>query len=934
MTSPAVPPNAYTDAPELHPNLLLGSLQLLCWLLFHPSAWRNHVTCIDPTLRSGFTLTELSRAQWRNPALRRLLIMGYVLWPLLVGLLVSLVLWVLSLPGEKIVYGMAIGVGSSVAIGVVGGVGVSTAGSLATGVVGGVAGGITHGMMGGTEVTTTREVAEFARRVTGGATGGVVVDVGYWAVLVSGSLAGSVIGSVASQRPAYSLARQMGSVIIGILIGAVTLSMTVGAAIVMGYPAVGIAVGVIVSVAIVWQTHRWWSGVVLGAVLGTGSMAGSAVDVADGAVDVVGGAVAFAVALVHSIAHGMVESAFFTALFALPYVMAERIAGPWVGAVAGALGSGGVYMVFALFTSSYSSWLNLPVGLMIILLGLNLVWWRPVVLYPFIVVWNTLIYHVELGRVATRPSLLRWHTAFWDEFQRLPLPRLDEYLVLVAERNPVEGQAAIEYLATSHQRWAAQAAQIELDARGLERCANVEAISYAHSSLAAGELTGPASALLRSLSRISQDVDAALRQQSPYNQRLSLSAVEEQLDGLLRELTRSSERYAVRFRPITDCWRRLVAEHVHKLAAAVELRQEIDSPYIIGVPLTKQQEIFIGRTDISARLEQLLLDRRRPPLLLYGQRRMGKTSLLNNLGRLLPSSIIPLFVDLQGPASRASDHAGFLYNIARGMVDSARRQRNLELFPLTREALASDPFTEFDEWLDRVEQALGEHTALLAFDEFEVLYSALVEGRFSETAVLGMLRHLIQHRPCFKVLLAGSHTLDELQRWASYLINLQVLHISYLSEAEAYQLIERPVKDFVLCYEPDASQRVLNLTRGHSFLVQLLCAEIVALKNEQAPAVRRLVSLSDVEAAVSEALKQGRFFFYDISLNQVNANGVALLRFLAAQGEGAMVSWKSLARHFPDELDQTLTLLTRRELIELVDQGYRFQVELIRRWFA
>jgi len=39
-------------------------------------------------------------------------------------------------------------------------------------------------------------------------------------------------------------------------------------------------------------------------------------------------------------------------------------------------------------------------------------------------------------------------------------------------------------------------------------------------------------------------------------------------------------------------------------------------------------------------------------------------------------------------------------------------------------------------------------------------------------------------------------------------------------------------------------------------------------------------------------------------------------------------------KHFPAELDHTLDLLTRRELIEPADGGYRFQVELIRRWFA
>jgi hypothetical protein len=473
-----------------------------------------------------------------------------------------------------------------------------------------------------------------------------------------------------------------------------------------------------------------------------------------------------------------------------------------------------------------------------------------------------------------------------------------------------------------------------LDAQLLERCADVSAISTAHRSIAASDLEGPASSLLRSFSRLSQDVDAALRQESAYNQRLALSAVEDRLDSLLRELTRSSERYATRFRPIASSWRRVVGSRVRELTEAVEQRQEIDSPYIIGVPLTEQQEIFVGRTDISARIEQLLLDRRRPPLLLYGQRRMGKTSLLNNLGRLLPSTIIPLFVDLQGPASQANDHAGFLYNLARGMVLSAKVQRDVILPRLPREALADDPFTRFDEWLDEVERVLEPNTALLTLDEFETLDSALTEGRFSETAVLGMLRHLIQHRPRFKVLLAGSHILDELQRWASYLINVQVIQLGYLKEAEALQLIEQPVKDFALRYEPEASRRVLDLTRGHPYLVQLLCAEIVAFKNEQDPAVRRRACLADVEVAVPEALSHGSFFFADIERNQVDAAGLALLRFLATKGEGAVVSRQDLTHQVTDELGLSLTLPLQRDLIESVNGGYRFQVELIRRWFA
>jgi hypothetical protein len=648
-------------------------------------------------------------------------------------------------------------------------------------------------------------------------------------------------------------------------------------------------------------------------------------------------AVAFTIALYLANAmpsDTMLNPVMFGMLVIPVYILVERTAGPWPGAVACALGGVG-WIASAIHASHLPLWPFLPLSVVSTLIGLTAFLWLQVSLYPIFVFWNAWLGHFDKNQPDRQPSLLRYHSAFWDERQLLRLIGLDKHLLRVIEHNPVEGQAAGEFLSTSHQRWAVRSAQVELEARWLESCNEVEVIGSVHRSLSAGELAGPASALLRSFSRISQDVLAALRQESSYNQRLALSAVEDRLDTLIRELNRSSEPYTLRFQPIASEWRKIIADRVHLLAAVVETRQEIDNPYVIGLPLTEQQEIFVGRTDISTRIEQLLLDGRRPPLLLYGQRRMGKTSLLNNLGRLLPSTIIPLYVDLQGPASQAVDHTGFFYNLARGMVNSAQRQRNLTLPPLSRQSLAADPFTVFDEWLDQVEAVLGQNTALLTLDEFEALDIPLAEGRFSEAAVLGMFRHMIQHRSNFKLLLTGSHAMDEFQRWASYLINVQIVQISYLSETETCQLVERPVKNFPLRYEPEASQRVFALTRGHPALTQLLCAEIVALKNEQDPSVRRYARLANVETALPRAMSHGNFFFADIERNQVNPAGVALLRFIAGHGEGATVSREALTRHTPlADLGPTLALLKRRELIEAVDEGYRFQVEMIRRWFG
>ncbi|MBD2518258.1 ATP-binding protein [Nostoc sp. FACHB-973] len=741
MTSPQLPPNAYTNAPQQHPNLILGSLQLLFWLVFRPSAWRNHLKRIDSILDTDSSLIILlRRGRWRNLALWRLFIQGHLILPILANLLAGLVLWMLGEPSTTILARVAFGVAGGVAFGVAVGV--------AGGVTGGVAGGVAFG-------------------VAGGVAGGVIFGI---AVGVAGGVAGSIV------------------------------------------------VGVV------------------------GSMAG---DVAFG--------VAFGV-------------------------------------------------------------------------GVTINSWRPVLSFPFLTTWNYLLYELDKGRNGRSPCFLRYHSAFWDEWQRLHLPSLDNHLLFVIENNPVEGKAALEYLSTTPQRWAAQAAQIERDARSLEGCADVEAIRKVHRSLVIGELENEVSSLLQIFSFISNDVDAVLNQASAYNQLLALRDVADNLNLYLDNFYPLRDKYTLRFYPIIRSWREIVTNKI------TEPRQEIDSPYMIGVPLTREQEIFTGRDDIGLRMEQLLLDRRRPPLLLYGQRRMGKTSLLNNIGKLLPNTIIPMFIDLQGAPSSASDHAGFLYNLAREMEKSAKKQ-GLTLPSLAREVLEPDPFTYFYEWLDKVEQALERNTALLALDEFEVLDNAIAKGRFDEQDVLGMLRHLIQHRPRFKVLLAGSHTIEEYQRWASYLINVQVVHISYLKEAEARQLIERPVKDFTLRYEPNAVERVLQLTRCHPFLVQLLCAEIIVLKNEQDPSIRRFATLADVEAAIPEALQSGSFFFADIQNNQVDATGQAILRFIAAQGEGAIVSCESLLQRSPDA-EITLKLLLQRELIEEVEDGYCFQVELIRRWFV
>ncbi|VAW32795.1 hypothetical protein MNBD_CHLOROFLEXI01-2703, partial [hydrothermal vent metagenome] len=122
--------NRYTDAPALPANLLLGSVRLLFWLFFHPSAWRNHLKRLDNTLSPHFSLADLRRRQWTNRAVIRFLLMTFFAWPLLVGLALGLLLWLLNMPPNVLFLGVMLGV----AVGLLAGLAASIAGSVAIGV--------------------------------------------------------------------------------------------------------------------------------------------------------------------------------------------------------------------------------------------------------------------------------------------------------------------------------------------------------------------------------------------------------------------------------------------------------------------------------------------------------------------------------------------------------------------------------------------------------------------------------------------------------------------------------------------------------------------------------------------------------------------------------------------------------------------------------
>lgn len=238
------------------------------------------------------------------------------------------------------------------------------------------------------------------------------------------------------------------------------------------------------------------------------------------------------------------------------------------------------------------------------------------------------------------------------------------------ERDKNTYQQAIMQLSRGPQQWAVKATQIEANTKRLETCKTLNDISKIPDLLIINnDLTGTGGNWLRNFYQSSQTINTALSQRHNDLQENELQQVRMQLEGIITLAEGNSSLQEQRFVNIAKNWLHWVKVYIDELQKV----REIPNPYIFGPPLEEGQEVFVARPNASARIEQLLGDRSSPPLLLYGQRRTGKTSLLKNMARLVPDNFIMLFVDCQGALSGAQNQVSFFYNLGRTMIRGAKK---------------------------------------------------------------------------------------------------------------------------------------------------------------------------------------------------------------------------------------------------------------------
>ncbi|NES00425.1 MAG: ATP-binding protein, partial [Symploca sp. SIO1B1] len=271
------------------------------------------------------------------------------------------------------------------------------------------------------------------------------------------------------------------------------------------------------------------------------------------------------------------------------------------------------------------------------------------------------------------------------------------------------------------------------------------------------------------------------------------------------------------------------------------------NPYIVGSAIA-DPKAFFGRSKLFQFVEDNLTQGERV-ILLHGQRRIGKSSVLLQIPHFVASEkfvFIPFDLQNKGQLSLSK----VLHLLSEAIIKHLNL--NLDATQLPKELdFATEPSIFSQNFLPKIYRLLGQKNMVLMLDEFDALNN--YEPTSSVATFFPYLQSLLsQHKKLFIIPVIGRQP-DDLPKLLSLFKGAPTQKIGLLSREDTEKLIIDPAKD-ALEYTQDAIEAIVALSQGHPYFTQLLCYAVFAkARTEQ----KQQVIPGDVERVVDEAIEIG-----------------------------------------------------------------------------
>ena len=390
------------------------------------------------------------------------------------------------------------------------------------------------------------------------------------------------------------------------------------------------------------------------------------------------------------------------------------------------------------------------------------------------------------------------------------------------------------------------------------------------------------------------------------------------------------------------------------------------NPYIAGPPV-KRPEMFFGRQGVINTIKHNMSGSTHANiLLLEGNRRAGKSSILMQLE---PFDVLPSWVvarcDFQGASghetldgiptenvfahmaqkiAEAGDRYGYKFWPPTQTPYDPSKPYTLEFRRAFAKALKEfAAFEVFKEFLEAVIDAIAPKRLLLLLDEFDRIQEGIDSG-VTSPQVPQNIRFILQNYSQVSSILTGSKRMTQMRKdYWSVLFGLgHRISITAIDPKEARRLVTVPVEGR-LVFPHQSVDRIIGLCACQPFLIQRLCNQIF---NACARSEQRTVTLEMVEEAAIELVtgmehfeafwefagdERARFILCIIHrLSQSDDAGPVTLPMIEDELQACGVEFNR-EELVGDELKKLIEL----ELISMAKEGqYRIEVPLLSLWIS
>ena len=370
-----------------------------------------------------------------------------------------------------------------------------------------------------------------------------------------------------------------------------------------------------------------------------------------------------------------------------------------------------------------------------------------------------------------------------------------------------------------------------------------------------------------------------------------------------------------------------------------------------GEELEAGDDMFFGRDKLMSDIPEAIFKGTKNQIAIYGQKRSGKSSLLNQIKGKLESdeshSVICGKFSLLGlPADELNPVRWILKSIAESLLPGIRKhgvkgfiKATISKF-FTEEPDAFTALGDFIEHINTIDELKDSHFVIF-IDEFTYLYQLIKDKKVNEDFMRRWIALIEKPGINLQAIVAAQDTLPHFmnESYASNCFNkFSKEPLSYLNKEEALQLIKNPIKDVI--FHNHSDELIYDYTSGSAFFTQIFCTRLVDYLNSEKSNV---VGKEEIEIVAerlctgTHRLEKSTFECLTKEADGSDFNEADNIRVLKAIAEhtraGGYVNMEDLHVDFaPEKLKSVLGNLYDRRVISRQDKGYSINVKLFVKW--